>query len=102
MKKLIKQAYLLFFALSMTLIVADVNFIDYAIFHQYSEIQRECSDVSSHFVDHQSVCFGDDIFVNHSKDNSSIFLVAVEPLPGLITIIKNSHIASIWQPPKLS
>jgi hypothetical protein len=102
MKKSTKQIFSLFFALCLTIILADGSFIDHAFVYQYSGFHQECSDVSNHLENSCSVCFEDDIFINHSKIKSNIFLSIIEPLAGLMIIFENDNFTSIWQPPKFS
>jgi hypothetical protein len=102
MKKALKQAYLLLVALSLTLILADCDFIDNAFSHNHIITLSECPGTSNCFGHSHSVCFDDDVFINDSKVKSDKFLTCIGLIPILKFNFKNSFITNIWQPPKFS
>jgi hypothetical protein len=102
MKKALKQAYLLLVAFSLTLILADCDFIDNAFSHNPIITLSECPGTSNCFGHSHSVCFDDDVFITDSKVKSDKFLTCIGLIPILKFNFKNSFITNIWQPPKFS
>jgi hypothetical protein len=102
MIRALKQTYLLFLAISLTLILADCGFIGNTFSHQINEIQRECPDTSGITFHSNSLCFEDEVLINDSKGKPSALCSVVALVPDLTINFKNHNNTAIWQPPKLS
>jgi hypothetical protein len=102
MKVALKQTYLLFLVLSLTLVLADCNFIDNAFSHHIINAQRECSDLSDNSDPSILGCFEDEVFINDSRIKSAAHAVCVELVPTINTNFNSPYFSSIWQPPKFS
>lgn len=102
MKNALQHISFLFFALSLTLILADCNFIDDAFFHQHVNSKTACSDFNNQGDIAGSVCFEDVLFLKDSKVIIREFfngkLLFITSKPSFL----NSFTSSIWQPPKLA
>jgi len=102
MKNAFRQSYLLFLALSLTLILADCNFIGNAFSDLTVTTQRECPDLPGSSHHSNTVCFEDEIFMSDTKVKPAEFLGFIEIVPTLNANFKSRYITSIWQPPKFS
>jgi hypothetical protein len=102
MKNAFKQTYLLFLALSLTLILVDCNYIGNAFSNLTITTERECSDLPDNSHHSNKVCFEDEILISDSKVKPTENFGYFEIVPILSAQIKSRFITSIWQPPKLS
>jgi len=102
MKNAFKQSYLLFLALSLTLILADCNYIGNAFSNLTMTTERECSDFPGSSHHSNTLCFEDEILISDSKVKPTENFGYFEIVPTLSTHFKSRYITSIWQPPKFS
>ena len=102
MKDALKHTYLLFLALSLTLILADCNFMGNAFSTITLSSQRECPDLPDDSHHSNTVCFEDEIFISDSKIKSIEFPGHFELVPAQESNFKSRYITSIWQPPRFS
>lgn len=100
MIRALKQAYLLFLALSLNLILADCNFIGNTLSYQINDNQWECPDNSGITFDSNSLCFDFDLCICDSREKPLPPEMVVELVPELITNFKSRTATFIWQPPK--
>lgn len=102
MENAFKQTYLLFLALSLTLILADCNYIGNAFSNLTMTTERECSDLPDNSHHSNTVCFEDEILISDSTVKPTEFSGCNEIVPTLSANFKSRYITSIWQPPKFS
>ena len=102
MMRALKQTYLLFLTLSLTLILADCEFIGHTFSNQINDARQECPDTSGITFHLNSVCFDDEVLINDSKGKPSALCSIVALVPDLTIIFKSHNNTTIWQPPKLS
>lgn len=102
MRNTIKQILLLFFIITMTLILADYNFNDNGLSHNQIFEHSKCSDIPDNTDNTHSVCFEDDGFINDIKNQPNTFYSNIDLVSVLNDSFKNSYISCIWQPPKIS
>jgi len=99
-KNALKQTNLLFLALSLTIILADCNFMGNAFSHLVEGTQRECADLSGNSDHNGSVSFEDEIFMNDVNIKSTTFFGCIALVSIQNDNFKSHFITSIWQPPK--
>jgi len=102
MKNAVKQSYLLFLALSLTLVLADCNFIDNAFSNFSIGAQRESSDLPVNSHHSNTICFEDEILMGDLIVKPTLFTGFIRIVPTLNANFKSRYISSIWQPPKFS
>jgi hypothetical protein len=101
MRIALKKSYL-FLAFSLTLILADYDFIDNTFSHNHIITLNEYSNTSNHIEHSHSFYFEDDIFMKESIMKSNKFLTSNSLIPILKFYFTNSFIDNIWQPPRFS
>jgi hypothetical protein len=102
MIRALKQTYLLFLALSLTLVLADCGFMGNTFSHQINDNHRECPENSGIAFHLNSVCFEDEVFMNDSIGKPASHCNVVALVPDLTINFKSYNNTTIWQPPKLS
>jgi hypothetical protein len=102
MKKASEQTCFLFFALSLTIILADYDIIENAFSNDHIITLNECSGTSIRFEHSHSIYFEDDIFITEPKVISTEFDTGNGLIHTLKFHFKNSFTANIWQPPRFS
>jgi hypothetical protein len=102
MGKTIKQVYFLFLTLSLTLVLADCNFIGTSFSQNDMGSHVGCSDISNHVEHSHTHGFEEISLLNYSKIKAGKYLNGIYFIPTINITIKNHYISSIWQPPKLA
>jgi hypothetical protein len=100
MKSALEYINFLFLTLSLTLIMADCNFIGAAFPYYHINSETACMDFTSHNHDSNTVCFEDVLFLNDSLAKPSEFSSRILLLSNLYLHFQHNFQTSIWQPPK--
>jgi hypothetical protein len=102
MKRPLKQLYLLFMAVSLTIIFADCVLVSQVSFHEQISANKECPALPGHFDDSHLNHAGDDVFCSVSRIQPNCFLNQAETYTAPTDHFKSNYLTSIWQPPKRS
>jgi hypothetical protein len=101
MKRPLKQIFLLFFAISITISIVDYMLVDEVSFHKHLSSSRQCSELPTHADDTHLNHF-DDVFYFGSEIQSNKNVNHLELVSALSADLKSKYLTCIWQPPKRS
>lgn len=102
MKQSQKKIFLLFFTISIAIVLVDCIITGYVSCENKITLNRECSELPGHFDDPHLTHFDDNISCFDSAIPDCKFISCIE-LIGFISIdLKNNYLNCIWQPPKFA
>jgi len=95
-----KNIYVLFSILSLSLFIAGCGVFVPAFAHNHFSNHRECADFTTHIEHSHLISFGEEIHPGNLLDEAKNNGIQTIPLFDISS--ENNYISFVWQPPKHS